>query len=320
MANLRGLETPPALGAAVTYSGVVVKDGAGKLAVNVNGNILYPRYQDPVVVAVGDPVVVAITAGPTGGGDAVVTGRLTLAPRPGTGTVKTVPASSATITVTGTDGTDYTATFVGSYTPVVNDNVILAWNANTPTVTGKVGVVAAPAVAPPPPVSAPPPPPTTGTSTYQATDSATWVPGLGLWDAWARQGGTVYQGSSSGYATYGAWFYAGSAAQLVGRTVTRIQFTLGTRLGVGAYNSPVPVHLYTHGNANRPGGDVNRLTGPYDVTIQPGAGQVTFDLPTSFAADLLNGGGISIAGDPYAGFNGRLQEPASGLLTIDWTR
>lgn len=319
MANLRGLESTPALGAAVTYPGVVVKDSSGKLAVNINGNIIYPRYQDPVVVAVGDPVVVSISAGPAGGGDAVVTGRVTLAPRPAEGTVKTVPPSSATITVTGTDGTDYTAKFTASYTPTVNDNVILAWNANVPTVTGKVGVVAAPPP-PPPPVSAPPGPVATGTSTYTAQDSATWVPGLGLWDAWARQGGRLYQGSSSGYTTYGAWFYAGSPQELAGRTVTRIQFTLGSRLAVGSYNSPIALHLYTHTSPNRPGGDVTRNTGPWDVTIQPGAGQQTFDLPTSFAADLLNGGGISIAGDPYAGFNGRLQEPASGLLTIDWSR
>lgn len=319
MANLRGLESPPPLGAAVTYPGVVVKDLAGKLAVNVNGSVLYPRYQDPVVVGVGDPVVVSITAGPTGGGDAVVTGRVTLAPRPATGTVKTVPPSSSTITVTGTDGTDYTATFVASYTPTVNDNVILAWNANTPTVTGKVGTVAAPP--PPPPAVAPAPgPSSTGTSTYQAQDSATWVPGLGAWDAWAGGGSNVFQGSNGGYTTYGSWFYAGSPTELAGRTITRIQFTLGSRRGVGSYNSPVTVHLYTHTSANRPSGDVTRSSGPYDVTAQPGQGQVTFDLPTSFAADLQNGGGIAIAGDPYAGFNGRLQEPASGLLTIDWSR
>lgn len=319
MTNLRGLESAPALGAAVTYPGVVVKDGSGKLAVNVNGNILYPRYQDPVVVAVGDPVVVSISAGPTGGGDAVVTGRITLAPRPATGTVKTVPPSSSTITVTGTDGTDYTATFIASYTPTVNDNVILAWNANTPTVNGKVGSVPTPPP-PPAPVAAPPGPASVGTTPYPAQDSATWVPALGLWDAWARQGGRLYQGSNGGYTTYGAWFYAGSPGELAGRTITRIQFTLGTRLAVGSMNSPITVHLYTHTSANRPAGDVTRNAGPYDVTIQPGAGQQTFDLPTSFAADLQNGGGIAIAGDPYAGFNGRLQEPASGLLTIDWKR
>lgn len=315
MANLRGLETQPNPGDGVTYSGTVILDPAGKLAVNIQGNPIYPRYQDPVVVAVGDPVTVVIN----GTGDAVVTGRVTLQPRPAEGIVKTVPPSSPTITVTGTDGIDYVAKFAASYTPVVNDNVLLAWNASLPYVTGQVGVVAAPA-APPGGVAPPPTGPVTGTTPYAATDSATWVPGLGVWDAWAGGGGNVFQGSSSGYVTYGSWFYAGSAAQLAGRTITRIQFTLGSRRYAGSYNSPVAAHFYTHSSANRPGGDVARVTGPFDVTIQPGAGQQTFDLPTSFAADLLAGGGISIAGDPYAGFNGRNLEPASGLLTIDWSR
>ena len=60
MANLRGLETTPNPGDGVTYSGTVVKDADGLLAVNVQGNTLYPRYADPVVVAVGDPVTVVI--------------------------------------------------------------------------------------------------------------------------------------------------------------------------------------------------------------------------------------------------------------------
>lgn len=318
MAHLRTLENTSTPGTVVSYPGMVVKDTTGKLAVNVGGNLLYPRYADPVVVAVGDPVTVAITAGPTGAGDAIVTGRITLNPRPATGTVKVVPASSSTITVTGTDGVDYTATFAGSYTPAVNDTVILAWNANTPTALAKVGVVAPPA-APPPPVAAPPAPVSTGQSTYASQDSATWCPQNGSWDSWARAGGRLYQGNY-GNDTYGAWFYAGTTSELAGRTITRIQFTLGSRLGVGNYNSPVAVHFYTHSSSYRPGGDVSRSNGPYDVTVQPGAGQQSFDLPTSFASALQNGGGIGIAGDPYAGFNGRLQEAASGLLTIDWTR
>jgi hypothetical protein len=255
-----------------------------------------------------------------GTGDAVVTGRVTLQPRPAEGVVKTVPPGSPTITVTGTDGIDYVAKFAASYTPTVSDNVLLAWNASLPYVTGKVGVVAAPTAPGQPSVAAPPGPDRAGQTAYQATDSATWVPGLGAWDAWAGGGGRVYQGSQSGYTTYGSWFYAGSAAQLAGRTINRIQFTLGSRRQVGGYNSPVTVHFYAHTSANRPGGDVTRTTGPFDVVIQPSAGQQTFDLPTSFAGALAAGGGISITGEPYAGFAGYLQEAASGLLTIDWSR
>jgi hypothetical protein len=65
---------------------------------------------------------------------------------------------------------------------------------------------------------------------------------------------------------------------------------------------------------------VNRTAGPFDVTVQAGAGQVTVDLPKSWGSILTAGGGISIAGENYAGFNGRNTEPASGRLILDWTR
>ena len=142
-------------GSFTRYKGVMVLDETGALAVNVNGNVIPTSYADPIVVAVGDAVSVDLMTGATGLSEAVVTGRITLTPRPGTGKVKTVPVSSPTITVTGTDNIDYTATFVSSYTPVANDNVILAWNAANPTVNGKVGSTAAP----PPPVDPVPPPP-----------------------------------------------------------------------------------------------------------------------------------------------------------------
>lgn len=319
MANLRALEQPASHGAVVTYPGLVVVDGNGNLAVNVYGNIIPARWADPLVVAVGDPVTVSIAAGQSLG-DAVVTARTAMAPRPATGTVKAPIVAGPVITITGTDGTDYTATFLTSYTPTVGDNVSLAWKNGSPEVSGKVGAVAAPG-SNTAPVPAPPGPSQSGQTPYAATDSATYVPGLGLWDKWSLQGGRLYQGSSGGYATYGAWFYAGSPAQLAGRTITRIQFTLGARdPNAGGYSSPVPVHFYTHSSTNRPGGDVTRVTGPFDVIIQPGAGQATFDLPTSFAADLLNGGGISIAGDPYTGFAGVRQDAMSGLLLFDWSR
>jgi hypothetical protein len=201
----------------------------------------------------------------------------------------------------------------------VNDNVILAWNAATPTVTGKVGTTAAPPP-PAPPVAPPPAPPQTGTSYYAATDSATWTPTYGAWDAWAGGGGNVYQGGSGyGAANYGAWFYAGSPSELAGRTITRIRFGTGARRGVGNYNAAAIVNFYAHTNTNRPGGDVNRTTGPAGISIPPGFNGPV-DLPLSFAAALQGGGGISIAGEPYTGFNGRYTQADSGLLTIDWSR
>jgi hypothetical protein len=318
VADLSGIISKIPGGGVTRTQGIMVSTN-GVLGVNVWGNVLPARYADPLVVNVGDTVVVDLMAGPTGQSEAVVSGKLTAAPRPGTGTVKTVPPSSPTITVTGTDGIGYTAYFVGSYTPTVNDNVILAWNAATPTVTGKVGATAAPP-ATAPPVPPPPAPATTGTSIYTTTDSSTYWSGGG-WDSVGGGGGKVLQGTVYGTSNivYGAWFYAGSPAELAGRTITGIHFRTGARLIVGSYNAAVTLHFYAHTSPNRPSGDVSRTVGPFDVSIPPGFNG-TIDLPLTFAAAIQVGGGVSIAGDPYAGFDGRLAQPDSGTLTMDWKR
>jgi hypothetical protein len=122
----------------------------------------------------------------------------------------------------------------------------------------------------------------------------------------------------------GAFFYAGSPTELAGRTITRVQCRMGARLSVGASNTGVNVNFYTHTSANKPGGDVTRTTGPTTILFpagwNPGPGDGWFDLPTTFGAALLAGGGLAIAGDPYAGFAGRLQDPAAGQIKLDWSR
>lgn len=316
MADLRAVETLAPDRRVTTYQGMMVKSG-GALAVNVNGNVLPARWADPLVVAEGDPVLVEISAGRAGQGTAFVRCRLTDKPRPAQGTVQTVPASSPTITVTGSDGVVYTATFVGSYSPVVGDPVILSWNAAVPSVVGKITTTAAPP--PPPSAIQPPQAVTTGQTPYPASWSETYW-SSGGWGRWAGGGSRVFQGNGGSGQVYGAWFYSGSVAQLAGKTITRIRFTLGARHPVGNSGAPATVHFYTHGNASRPSsGDINRLTGPFDATAQPAQGLTDYDLPLSFATDLLNGGGIAIAGDPYAGFSGVTAQPESGLLTIDWS-
>jgi hypothetical protein len=318
VADLRTTEPSPQDRTVTTYQGVIVASGAG-VAVNVNGNILPCRWADPVVVAVGDPVLVEINSSRSGQGAAFVRSRLTSTARPGKGTVATVPASSPTIGVTGSDGVAYTATFVSSYTPVVGDTVLLSWNAAVPSVQGKVTTTAPPAV----PVS--PTAPVggvggvnTGTTPFPASASDTLWP-QGGWGTWAGGGGRVYQGSYGSGPVYGAWFYGGSTAQLAGKTIRAIRFRLGGRLPVGGSSSPVTLHLYAHTSANKPGGDVNRVAGPWEVTVQPGQGLTDYTLPLDFAAALQGGGGIAIAGDPYCGFYGCNTQPESGLITMDWS-
>ncbi len=316
MADLRNAEAliPPELGR--WYPGVMVSVN-GVLSVNVNGSTIPARYADPLVLSGGDPVLVTIIAGAaTGQAEAFVICRTTASPRPGTGTVKTVPPSSPTITVTGSDNVDYTASFASTYTPVVNDLVELAWGATTPFVISKIGVV--PALLSVSPVAPAPGPSPSGSSSYAATDSATYWSGGG-WDSWAGGGGNVYTGTY-GSTVDGAWFYAGSPSELSGRTITRVQFWLAARRAAGSYNSQATVNFYSHTNVNRPAGDVSVAAGPFAVNVPAGWGGGSIDLPTSFGAALQSGGGISISGDPYVGFNGRLADPSSGLLALDWSR
>jgi hypothetical protein len=203
------------------------------------------------------------------------------------------------------------------------DTVRLIWQGRIATVAFRLT-----AYLPPAPVSAPttaPPPATTsGTLTVMATDSATWTSTLGYWNVWAAKNQTVHQGSASGHTTTGSWFYNGATKQLAGAEVKRIQFRVPKRLSAGAYNSPAVMHLYVHNNDTRPGSDVTRVHGPFDITVPPqgqgGFVDISGALMGLFAGVLVNGGGFSIAGDPYMGFVGKAEDPSSGQLLIDWQR
>lgn len=294
-------------------SGVVGK----QLSVNVNGNVIPARVSDPLYVNVGDAVSVDFVFGSKGQAEAWVTGRLSLSPRPSTGNVKTVPVGSTTITVTGSDGVDYTATFLSVYTPTVGDLVAMTWYAGSPIVQGKLGATPAPQVASATTVSAPPPPPSTGTNNYAASSSSTlWPPGG--WGSW-NGGVGVFQGSYGSDEVTGAWFYNNAPTQLKGKTIKAIRFTLGSRGGAGNHSQAVTVHLKSHHSPTQPGGDVSFGSGAQDVTAQPYQGPTVYNLNSGFFADIQNGGGIAIYGDPYANFADRNSQPNSGLLSIDWS-
>lgn len=309
--------------------GVIVKDpdAGNALAVNLDGEIVPVAWADPMTIFEGDVVLVAILRSVRGQSEAVAVTRVTDVLRPNIGTVSSVPPGSDRISVIGSDGVTYSAYFVASYVPAVNDKVFMIWSGGVPVIYGEGGATMseytppAPPPVPPPPVVPPPPKLITGSNTYAAANSGTYTPALSGWDRWRGGGGYVHQGGSAyGAANSGAWFYHGAPKALAGRTITRIQFTLGSRLTVGAYNSPVVVHLYRHGNPTKPAGDVSRIQGPHNVTIPAGAGQRTFDLPLSWAAGILAGGGIGIYGEQYAGFHGRGTQPSSGLLKLYWKR
>lgn len=265
----------------------------------------------------GEPILVGLMGEGTVG-QYVVLGRVGV-PNPVEGTVTAAPAGSDTITVEAA-GVEYTVAFASDLTPTVGDRMRLMWQGSTGTAICKVGVTPPAAVNTP---TTPPPPSasTGGTHPVIATDSATFSVGYG-WNAYYGQ--NLYQGDGSGWGApannSGAWFYGAGASQLAGSTVTGVQFRLPARKSGGASSSTATAHIYLHNSPTRPGGDVSRIDGPFDVSVPPGYGGGYIALPTGWGGALVAGGGISITGSPYMGFQGRSEDPASGQLQLAWQR
>jgi hypothetical protein len=294
-----------------TY-GVAYWDGAAWFA-NIGGNLLTCRWLTAVRPVQGGGIVVDISTDERGQSSALVVGGYLDQPAPATGTVLTVGV--AEIVFTGEDGGSYaTDRFVGSYSP--GDAIFLAWTGGPPAILGKIASVTTVPRAEEPqtqPVAA------TGELSIPATASDTF--GVGGWGRWAtsqRGGEDVYSGDWGGYTVTGSWFYGAAAQSLQGKTITRIRFKVPARMNAGASGSAT-VHFYAHDSPSRPGGDVSRVVGPMDAPIAAGFGGDYIDLPLSFASALVAGGGVSIAGNPYVGFNSRLDDPESGKLLIDWS-
>lgn len=272
----------------------------------------FGQYAEP-----GEPIVVGLRGGKTTG-ELIVLGRVG-GPLPIKATVTAAPGGSDTITVSA-GSAEYVVTFLSTYTPTVGDSVRLLWQGGEGTVLAKVGLT--PSVVVAPPATAPPPgAATTGALPVVASDSATYSVGYG-WNSYYGQ--NLYQGDGSGWGApadnRGSWFYGAGAAQLAGATVTGVQFRLPARKSGGASSSAATAHIYLHGSATRPGGDVTRIDGPFDVSVAPGFGGGYITLPTGWGGVLAAGGGISITGSPYMGFKGRSEDPASGQLQLAWQR
>ena len=281
----------------------------------IGGVSQYAVWNDHVFAQRGEPITVARIRSADGPFENRVIGRVG---RPGadSGTVLTVNATYLLVSV---GAEEVQCRYDPTKTYVPGDVVALDWKGATVTVLFKVTSFTPP-VPPPPPTAPPPATSTTGTLKPRATDSATWVPGLGSWNNWAGGMQNVYQGTWAGYTTYGSWFYNGATKQLAGATIKRVQLRLPRRLTVGAYNNTATVHVYVHTSNNRPGGDVTRVLGPYNINVPASYQGGLVTLPNAVGDQLKNGGGISIAGEPYMGFVGKSSDVASGQLFIDWER
>jgi hypothetical protein len=309
------IEAIPAGGTRRVY-GTAYYDGSHWWA-SIDGNLVEARWCKPITLAQDGPIVVDITDNGTGQSSALVVCGYADQPLPGTGSILSVGVT--TVVVSGDDGRVYTTDrFVGSsYAP--GDPVLLLWDAtDIPTVVGEI-----PTVAPPPPVQPPPAPavpkPVYGTAKAAAGKTNTWW-GPGGWGSWAGStsgGEQIYSGSYGAGPVTGSWFYGAAFTNLGSREITEIRFRLPARLNIGGSGSAT-VHIYGHTSKYQPAGDVSRTVGPVDVTVSQSQGAHWITLPLSFADLLKAGGGISIAGDPYTGFAGRLKDPQSGRIEMDW--
>lgn len=287
---------------------------------NVRGELLMARWMDPIQPQQGGKIVVAIMSDGMGLSSALVLGAYTEQPRPSTGSVLTVGVDE--IVFSGDDGGTYaTKWFIGpisGYAP--GDPVMLSWDATRATIIGEIPVIAPPSTGSPLPPPVAVPVDQDGQETLIATASDTY--GVGGWGRWAGSTGggeQVYSGTYAGYTMTGSWFYGAPRPVLAGKTITRVQFRVPDRLEVGYNNSAATMHVYAHTSQSRPAGDVGRSVGPFDVVLAAHQDPAWVDLPTSFGAVIAAGGGISIAGDPYIGLNGRRKDPESGKLLIDWS-
>lgn len=321
-----------------------IPDGGGRLAygtaywdgaqwwANVGGNNLGARWLDPIVPAQGDKIAVLLSKDGAGQSNAIVLGGYSDQPRPSTGTVSIVGLTEI-IVIGSFGGTFTTDRFINPYVPgdlprsayKVGDPVYLSWDAAIPTVLGIIGPVDTEAPAPiqPPPVIEPPvppkPKPQTGTVKGAATRSNTWHPSYG-WGNYAgsQNGGQqLYSGTWWGSTVTAAWFYGNAFTSMGSKTVTAIRFRLPARLNVGA-PGPATIHLHLHTSKTQPGGDVSRIAGPLDVAVTHRQGARWINLPIGWANTLKAGGGISLSGEPYVGYNGRLKDPESGRIEMGW--
>jgi hypothetical protein len=318
IANLQAVFTGVGGGASVELvAGVMIQDQVtGVWSVKVRGTTLPAIWLDSAVPGPGNTCLCAVSSLPEGQATAWVLGTTSSAPPAGEQVV--VSTVSSTTCVVTSFGQTFTAYRVSCYTPVANDNALVLWTRGVPYLIGTTSPKAIPAQGTNPGPTPPPAMASSGQSTYQITDSGTWTVGYN-WNTYF--GTNTYTGSGNIPTSSGNWFYNGMTRALSDKTnINRVQFWLGSRKSAGNWSAPTTVYFYTHSSDTRPSTlEPTRTSGPFPVAIPGGFAGGWLDLPTSVGTSLQSGGGLSIYGDPYAGFTSGPAEPNAGSLLIDWS-
>lgn len=305
---------PEPRSSALVRFGVIVRADNGTLALSVDGAVQASRWLQNYTPTYGDKVAFVVIRDALGQSSNLVVGRLgeAAAIRPDEGTVTAVGSGTATVTAAGATLTVKT---VGT-APVVGDLLLLD---HRPTAVYAIGkVTATTAVTPSLPTMPLPPPgqPGQGVQRFPATDTRTAIKN-GAWSQ--KDGRSVIQGTYGGVSYAGSWFHGTGPASLSGKTLSEFKVYLPARLRIGAFDAAATFHLYATADGVPGATDPVRLIGPHDVTVPPGWAGGWVNVPLTFAAQVVSGGGIGIEGTPYAGFVGRDVDPMSGASEFTWT-
>jgi len=191
-------------------------------------------------------------------------------------------------------GIEYTLGMRDTYTPTIGDDVEINWFSGL--IQGKVkglAVVESP-IENPPATSAP-----FENLRIMAAGSGSYI---SRW--WSND---VYNGDNN----TGAWFYESRVADgLRGATISKIEIYLNPRRASG-----YAPQVGTHTSGSKPGGNVSVSN---QVGLEPRSGWV--ELPLSWAAVLLAGGGIGVTPSGYTIWRGTGSDAYSGALRFSGTR
>lgn len=143
-------------------------------------------------------------------------------------------------------------------------------------------------------------------------------------DKWGGRNYPAQGAYLSQYGYYqGAFFYgSGAFADIRGKTVTKITWTVGRKNEAGVISN-VPVYAALHSHVVRPGGAPNFTTGGRKIGVLDRNETDTFTLPDSWGQALVDGtakgiGFLKLSTSNYSVYKGVPDGASQGRIVITW--
>jgi hypothetical protein len=232
-------------------------------------------------------------------------------------------ASASNLVAVSVSGTVITCNVVRGLT-VASGDVVLIARTGAKWWVKNVLYAAAPPAGPDGSDVAPPPKPVTVTGTLVVAPVETRSYRNSVYVGWRTDNDDVYQGSYGSGNHIGCAFYGDKPRSIRGSTVTRATLRV-KRVSAGDYGAKTST-LFRITNKRKPGGSPTFYGGSTNgPRLAVNKTDTSFDVPTSWAQDLVDGnaGGLAIydsSGSPYMRFAGRSSYSSAWTLTIKWKR